>query len=107
MCDAPPRAKELALEVGAAADGKGWPCLWVEKHVVVYGPRPDGKCQMDDATEDGDIYYTTQLGRAEAAGLIRGSDLVFSHYGKFQPTTEERALLEKDSVGDAKRLYKD
>ena len=58
------------MEVGAAADGKGWPFLWLETHVVVYGPRPDGKCQTDEVAEGEDVYYTTQLVRAEAVGFL-------------------------------------
>ena len=67
----------------------------LKKHLL---PRPDGKCQIDDPSEGDDVYCTTQLGWEEAAGFIRGSDLEFSHYGKFLPTTKERELLEKDSV---------
>ena len=66
--------------------------------MLVYGPRPDGKCQIDDLSEDDQVYYTTQLGREQAACFIRGSDLEFSHVGKFLPSAKERKLLEKDSV---------
>ena len=64
MCDALRRAKELALEVGVAADSRGWPCLWMKKHVLVYGPRPDGKRQTDRADPTDDAVVMPFVARA-------------------------------------------
>ena len=82
MCDALRRAKELALDVGAIADGVGWPCLWLPEHVLIYGPRPDGKCQIDDLTDKDEIYYVTQVERALADGFVSKSSLELFHVNR-------------------------
>ena len=79
MCDALRRAKELALNVGAVADGVGWPCLWLPKHVRIYGPRPDGKCQIEDLTDTDEVYYVTQIERALANVYFKNSSLELFH----------------------------
>ena len=76
------RAKELALEVGADADSVGWPCLWLPGHVLVYGPRPDGKCQIDDLTDADEVYYVTQVARTLADGFVAESALRLFHVNR-------------------------
>ena len=82
MCDALRRAKELALDVGAIADEIGWPCLWHQQHVLIYGPRPDGKCQIDDLTDEDEVYYVTQVERALANGFVEQCGLELFHVNK-------------------------
>ena len=74
-CDALRGAKEPGPYVGVVAHGVGWPCLWLEQHVLIYGPRPDGKCQVDDLSEDNPVYYVTQHGRKEAGEYVRNSGM--------------------------------
>ena len=75
MCDALRRAKELALTLDIVADRVGWPCLWLPEHVLIYGARPDGKCQIDDLTDEDEVYYITQVARALADGYVNGNNL--------------------------------
>ena len=96
MCDALRRAKELALEVGADADSVGWPCLWLPGHVLIYGPRPDGKCQIDDLTDTDEVYYVTQVARALADGFVNQSGLRLFHVNR--PMLEDAVAMPNTSV---------
>ena len=100
MCDALRRAKVLAQNVGVVASGVGWPSLWLERHVLIYGPRPDGKCQIDDLSKDDPVYYVTQLESTEAVEHLRNSGLEFYVVGNSPPERTEVAA-QRDS-GHAK-----
>ena len=70
--------------------------MWLPEHVLIYGPRPDGKCQIDDLTDKDEVYYVTQVGRALADGFVSKSSLELFHVNR--PVSRNAVAMPKTCV---------